>query len=88
VVEDPEGFRAVLSAHGIQTGVHYPYTLPDVVYGSCSSGMAHSTYISKHVVTLPIHPGLDYLDLVHVSQVIHQSFETDDISKLWRLKDD
>ena len=69
-VSDRDGLRRHLAEHGINTGVHYPRTLPSqpalAKYAPAADTIPVATAAAAEVLALPIHPRLttDELDRV------------------------
>ncbi len=68
-----------LSMRGIQTGIHYPHPLHEqpalrgfAVKGACCPNAFNA---SKHVLSLPMHPGLSDEDVIHVAENVIRFFK-------------
>lgn len=66
----PDELRSTLHVKGIETGRHYPYTLPQVVAGVCNYEPSHAKHITKHVITLPIGPHMSEDDAAYVASAL------------------
>lgn len=85
LVEEPERFRRLLRDYNIETGSHYPYTLPPIALGYTPYKCNRAIYISKHVVTLPLHPRLAIEEVEYVADIIKTTCDYD--GKLWKIKE-
>ncbi|HEY1679259.1 MAG TPA: DegT/DnrJ/EryC1/StrS family aminotransferase [Candidatus Sulfotelmatobacter sp.] len=75
--EDRDGLQSVLSAEGIQTGIHYPVpahlqpAYSDLGYGS--GDFPHSEAASKQVLSLPLYPELSADSVAEVARVVRKA---------------
>jgi dTDP-4-amino-4,6-dideoxygalactose transaminase len=76
LVENQEYFANLMKEKGIQTGCHYPYTLPEI-YKSFSFDLSEdkSEEIANRVVTLPIWPTLTNNEILQVCDIIKSHYQ-------------
>lgn len=85
LVDKPYDFRGtMLDKFEIETGIHYPYTLPNLWSNAIFRRCPKALYISKHVVTLPIGPHMVVGDALRVVSAVFRTAEFDD--GLWRVR--
>lgn len=72
IVENPAKLRGDLEAAGIETGLHYPYTLESLwLQDSCYQSPT-ATFISNHHITLPMHPNLTSDDVKFIAKSLRK----------------
>lgn len=82
LVEDPPEFQKKFAEVGIQTGMHYPYTLSQLHKQPLEC--TNSKLISEHVLTLPIGPHISLEETTYVADSLRKFSHYRD--NLWRLK--
>lgn len=84
LVDNPGRFNQVMRDHGVETGNHYPYTLPKVAPGLNAGTAERAEYIARHVATLPIGPHMNVPEAAQVADLILSFYTLDD--GLWKSK--
>lgn len=78
LVQEPIKFEIILRELGIETGRHYPYTLPDIVPGYKPKGFYNHFYdykdISRTTVSLPIGSHLLDEHLYKIAEIMYNNF--------------
>jgi dTDP-3-amino-3,4,6-trideoxy-alpha-D-glucose transaminase len=78
VVRTPgrDALRAHLADRGIESGVHYPVPIHLApayeVLGSRTGDLPSAEALARTVCSLPLHPGLDPEDIVHVASAVRE----------------
>lgn len=68
--EDRDRVREDCDSRGIETGLYYPYCIPDLpAYEGFSPQTPHAHRASEEVLSLPVHPGLSTADLDEIADV-------------------
>jgi dTDP-3-amino-3,4,6-trideoxy-alpha-D-glucose transaminase len=86
LVHNPMQFYYVMYEHNIETGRHYPYTLPTIAPGRGIGSYPTARYIAQHVVTLPLGPHLTEANIMTVIDTITKLYELRD-DGLWHIKE-
>jgi len=75
--EDRDGLQAVLTAEGIQTGIHYPIPVHlQPAYGDLGYGLGafpHAEAAAKQVLSLPLYPELSSQAVAQVAAVVRRA---------------
>lgn len=76
LVGNQEQFRNFMKSKGIETGCHYPYTLPEI-YKAFSFDLSEdkSEEIAKRVVTLPIWPSTKNEEILQICDIIKSNYK-------------
>lgn len=73
LAEDPVELGKALKARGIDTGVHYPYTLPGIdSMGIVYKDIPVANYLAKHLLSLPVAQHLGRDDIQYVAYVLKE----------------
>lgn len=76
VVPDRDGLQARLKEQGIQTGIHYPYSLnvlPAYAHlGQGKGSFPHAEHACAHMLSLPMHPEITKDEVDRVCAAIRQ----------------
>lgn len=79
VVPDREDLRKYLKEKGVATGVHYPYSLNmQPAYAALGQGegsFPNAEHACKHMLSLPMFPGITDEELDYVCDAIHSYFK-------------
>ncbi len=67
-----------LNENGIQTGIHYPYTLTSCLGENATSGwQSRGTQLKESVLTLPMSPWLDHSSQKKVVRIVREFYNTE-----------
>lgn len=71
IVEDRDGLADRLAAQGIQTGIHYPRTVPSTTaFGAVTDAFPESERRAATQLSLPMHPHLPRGDVEYIAQLV------------------
>lgn len=84
LVDNPGRFNQIMHDHEVESGNHYPYTLPKVAPGLKVGTTERAEYIARHVVTLPIGPHMSVTEAAQVADLILSFYTLDE--GIWKSK--
>jgi len=70
IVEDRDGLMTFLNEHEIYPGVHYIDNTRYRMYPYAKDSCTYASYVSDHVISLPMHLRLTYEDVQHVVEKV------------------
>jgi len=78
LVPDRDALQAHLAANGIETGIHYPYSLnvlPAYAHlGQGKGSFPRAEYACEHMLSLPMHPAITREEVSQVSDTIRKFY--------------
>ena len=79
IVKKREKIIKYLKLKGIDTNIHYPYSLPKLKFFKLKNSKTHSPIankISSELLSLPIYPELDDKSVMYTAKILNEALKS------------